>query len=41
MIYGDYQSGGDETAGQIVAQNIAVQKAMDTIVSQLQAGGHF
>ena len=41
MIYGDYQSGGDETAGQIVAQNIAVKKAMDTIVSQLQAGGHF
>jgi len=41
MIYGDYQNGGDETAGQIVAQNIAVQKAMDTIISQLQSAGHY
>ena len=41
MIYGDYQAGGDYTAGQVVAQNIAVQQAMDTIVSQLQAGGHY
>ena len=41
MIYGNYQNGGDETAGQIVAQNMAVQKAMDTIISQLQAAGHY
>jgi len=41
MIYGDYQVGGDYTAGQVVAQNIAVQQAMDTIVSQLQAAGHY
>ena len=41
MIFGDYEAGGDYTLGQVVAQNIAVQQAMDTIISQLQAAGHY
>lgn len=39
VVYGDYQQGEDSTTGQILAQNLAVKKAMDTIVSQLQSKG--
>jgi hypothetical protein len=38
-VFGDYPNGGDYTVGQIDAQNNAVRKAMDTIISQLQAAG--
>lgn len=39
LVYGDYEVGGDYTTGQIVAQNLAVKTAMDTIIAQLQAAG--
>jgi hypothetical protein len=41
IILGSYPIGGDYTVGQTNAQSKAVQKAMDTVISQLQSKGLF